>query len=97
MRCCIISLFLLIICQNYRPAFGNRSRSRWRANTGETIRGQPSKGEHDKGEPSKSGASKGESSDEGPGPSKKQKTCDRKVCGKCEPEDCVCWKAEGKC
>ena len=95
MRSCIIPLFLLLICQNFTPSTSIRGPRRARSNKGEHFRGPPSTGEHDKGELSKTGASKGDSSDEEPGPSKKQKTCDKTVCGKCEEDECVCWRTEG--
>ena len=92
-RCYILPLFLIFICQNFRPVTSHRGSRRGGSYKRETIKGGPGKGE-----PSKAGPSKGDSSDEGPGPSKKQKTCDKAVCGECEKdiEYCVCWPVEGK-
>ena len=109
MRSCTLPLFLLLIFQIIIPCTSNRASSRDVSPKGKTIkaesskgvlgRGEPSKTGPGKGEPSKAGPSKGESSDEDrPGPSKKRKTCDKRVCGDCqrEEENCVGEAIEGK-
>jgi hypothetical protein len=68
-------------------------------NKGVHGRGEPPKTGPGKREPSKAGPSKGEDSDEErPVPSKRRKTCDKRVCGDCqyEIENCVCEAIEGK-
>ena len=109
MRSCTLPLRLLFIVQIIIPCTTNRSSStnippkdqtiKAESSKGVHVRGEPSKTGPDKGEPSKAGPSKGESSDEEkPGPSKKQKTCDKRICGDCqyETDNCVCEAIEGK-
>ena len=109
MRGCTLPLFLLFIFQIIIPCTSKRASSRGVSPKGKAIkaesskgvygRGEPSKTGPDKGEPSKAGPSKEESSDEeGPGPSKKRKTCDKRICNDCEKdiENCICEETEGK-
>ena len=80
------------ICQNFRSGNSNRVSRKGRSNERETLKRGPVRREGEKGEPSKPGPSTGDNSDE-ERPKKKQKTCNKSICGDCpkEMQHCVCW------